>query len=304
MEHVSVKPFNKPFEAHPTMSAFSAKEVAVLTGKANLSGLNIHPLKQLIAARYPQAEWDQAYIMAWQILSAMSKLAKRPTTSRVTWYWGIPYSPRTITRDGVEQRVPYIATSVEDEETLPAIWKHDHGRLLTMLKVLSSPAVGNDVYDEFDLEGIYLVDVDRAGCHIMLQWFAKEGTTAHRPANAMFIRTTLIPKGEKVQNAGMSGAHHTGNKITDMHGSKGIVEMDPKFISKNDVSRKDRKPKAEMTPRHKPARTDLNGPGRGFTTPLVYHFDDVPGSNRKGENAKRHDRRNKGKNKNRSKWDD
>ena len=221
--------------------------------------------------------------MAWQILTAMAKLAKRPTTERITWYWGIPYSPRSLQREDGEFRIPYIATSADDEDTLPAIWKHEHNRLITLLKVLTGPQVGNDVYDAFELANVQLLDVDRSGHHVMLQWSAKAGTATHCANNAMFIRTTLIPKGEKVQNAGLSGAHHTGSKITDKYGTKGIVET---------------------LPRHKPARTDLNGPGRGFTTPLVYHFDDVPGSNRKGENAKRHDRRNKGKNKNRSKWDD
>lgn len=283
MEKVSVKPFTKPYEVRNTMSAFSAKEVAALTGNTNITGLKIHPLKTLIACRYPQSEWDQAYIMAWQILTAMAKLAKRPTTERITWYWGIPYSPRSLQREDGEYRIPYIATSADDEDTLPAIWKHEHNRLITLLKVLTGPQVGNDVYDAFELANVQLLDVDRSGHHVMLQWSAKAGTATHCANNAMFIRTTLIPKGEKVQNAGLSGAHHTGSKITDKYGTKGIVET---------------------LPRHKPARTDLNGPGRGFTTPLAYHFDDAPSSNRKGENAKRHDRRNKGKNKKRSKWDD
>jgi hypothetical protein len=291
MEHVSVKPFNKPYEAHVTMSAFSAKEVAVLTGNTNVTGLKIHPLKTLIASRYPQAEWDQAYIMAWQILTALSRLAKRPTTERVTWYWGIPYSPRSIKKADGEYRIPYIATSVDDEETLPSIWKHEHNRLMTMLKVLASPQVSNEVYDAFDLAEIRLIDVDLSGYHVMLQWYGKEGTVEHNAANAIFIRTALMPKGEKVQNSGLTGTP-SGNKITDFNAGKGVVELPP--ARADDAKRRGvetRKPNGERTY------------SRG-NTPVIQHVDDSPYTSRKGENAKRHDRRNKAKSKNRSKWDD
>lgn len=281
MEKVSVKPFTKPYEVRNTMSAFSAKEVAALTGNTNITGLKIHPLKTLIACRYPQSEWDQAYIMAWQILTAMAKLAKRPTTERITWYWGIPYSPRSLQREDGEFRIPYIATSADDEDTLPAIWKHEHNRLITLLKVLTGPQVGNDVYDAFELANVQLLDVDRSGHHVMLQWSAKAGTATHCANNAIFIRTTLIPKGEKVQNAGLSGAHHnTGNKFSDMHGGKGIVEKSP--------------------------RAEQKRPGaytRG-QTPVLAHVDDNPYANRKGENAKRHNRRKAGGKNRRNHWDD
>ena len=281
MEHVSVKPLNKPYEAHATMSAFSAKEVAVLTGNTAITGLKIHPLKTLIATRYPQSEWDQAYIMAWQILTAMSRLAKRPTTERITWYWGIPYAPRSIKKADGEYRIPYIATSADDEETLPSIWKHEHNRLMTMLKVLSSQEVNGEVYDAFDLAEIRLLDVDLSGYHVMLQWYGKEGTVEHNAANAIFIRTALMPKGEKVQNSGLTGAP-SGSKITDRFGSKGVVETTAK-------------------PRKETGRETTYGRGQ---TPGILHTDDYPYTSRKGENAKRHDRRNKSKSKNRSKWDD
>lgn len=288
MENVSVKPFNKPYEVRNTMSAFSAKEVAALTGNTNVTGLKIHPLKTLIAFRYPQSEWDQAYIMAWQILTAMAKLAKRPTTERVTWYWGIPYSPRSIKREDGEFRIPYIATSADDEDTLPAIWKHEHNRLITLLKVLTGPQVGNDVYDAFELANVELLDVDRSGYHVMLQWSAKAGAAEHCANCAMFIRTSLIPKGEKVQNSGLTGAP-SGNKFTDRFGTKGIVEPTNKIV--RDTGHRRKETGSETTY------------GRG-QTPGLLHVDDYPYTSRKGENAKRHDRRNKSKSKNRSKWDD
>ena len=288
MEKVSVKPFTKPYEVRNTMSAFSAKEVAALTGNTNITGLKIHPLKTLISCRYPQSEWDQAYIMAWQILTAMAKLAKRPTTERITWYWGIPYSPRSLQREDGEFRIPYIATSADDEDTLPAIWKHEHNRLITLLKVLTGPQVGNDVYDAFELANVQLLDVDRSGHHVMLQWSAKAGTATHCANNAMFIRTTLIPKGEKVQNSGLSGGPSGGN-VSHFNGGKHAISERPSFVSKESVRR---------------PSENSDGMGRGMKTPLVFHYDAPPAGNRKGENAKRHDRRNKGKNKKRSKWDD
>lgn len=298
MDHVSTKPFNKPFnkpyEDRNTMSAFSAKEVAVLSGNTNVVGLKIHPLKEFIARRYPQSEWDQAYIMAWQILTAMATLTKRNTTPRVTWYWGIPYTPRSYQKDGAEFRIPYIATSEADENTLPSIWKHEHGRLLTLLRALGSRPAGDDIYTEFELHEVRLNDVDRMGNHVQLSWRPKAGCAPFQATNAMFIRTSLQGKddsGLKVQNSGLSGAHHTGNKFSDTFGGKGIVEMEPKFISKESVSRKARDTTADLV-------------GRGPVTPLVFHFEDVPGGNRKGENAKRHNRRAKAKNKSRSKWDD
>lgn len=281
MEQVLVKPFNKPYEVRNTMSAFSAKEVAALSGNTNVTGLKIHPLKTLIAARYPESEWDQAYIMAWQVLTAMATLTKRNTTDRLTWYWGIPYTPRTMIQAGVEQRVPYIATSANDESTLPGIWKHEHGRLLTLLNILATRDVNDEVYVAFELSEVRLFDFDVTGNHILLKWKAAPGVTKVIAENAMFIRTSLMPKGDKVKNSGLSGAHHnTGNKFSDMHGGKGIVEKSPR------------------TEQKRPAAYT-----RG-QTPVLAHVDDNPYNNRKGENAKRHNRRKAGGKNRRNHWDD
>lgn len=296
MDHVSIKPFNKPFnkpyEDRNTMSAFSAKEVAVLSGNTNVVGLKIHPLKEFIARRYPQSEWDQAYIMAWQILTAMATLTKRNTTPRVTWYWGIPYTPRSYQKDGAEFRIPYIATSEADENTLPSIWKHEHGRLLTLLRALGSRPAGDDIYTEFELHEVRLNDVDRMGNHVQLSWRPKAGCAPFQATNAMFIRTSLQGKddsGLKVQNSGLTGAARADNKITDMYGSKGVVGLPKPGI--DDPKRRPLETRGE--------RTYARG-----QTPVLTHVDDSPYSNRKGENAKRHDRRKAGGKNRRSKWDD
>ena len=279
MDHVSTKPFNKPFnkpyEDRNTMSAFTQKEIAALTSGTVSSELKIAPLKSFIAATVTdRSEWDMMYITAWRVLSSMRALCERNTTDKIVYYWGIPFTPRSFTdKSGQSIRVHCILSSEQDEQTLAGIWKHEHTRLLTLFSNLADPA-WKVVLEDFKLEEILFESIDIQSDFKLLTWVAKDGSLPVIADNAIFVRTHMGPKAVKAAEP------ECGNVRT-------IPKPKPQFSA----------PKVAGSEQRSKATGGERTYSRG-NTPGFQHVDDSPFTNRKGENAKRHDRR-KGKGKSR-----
>lgn len=269
---------NKPYDARNTMSAFTQKEVAVLTG-GSFCELKVPPLKSFIAATVPdRCDWDAVYITAWRVLSSMRALCERNTTDKIVYYWGVPFTPRSYTdKNGQETRVHCILSSEQDEQTLVGIWKHEHSRLLTLLTNLADPK-WKSVLEDFKLEEILFEPVDIHAEYKLLTWVAKDESLPIIADNAIFIRTSMGPKTDKAARAPECG---------------NVPKPKPHF-SNAKVAGSDQRSKATGA-----ERTYSRG-----NTPGILQADESPYTSRKGDNAKRHDRRSKGKNKQRSKWDD
>lgn len=62
MEHTVRTPFNKPYEARNTMSAFTQKEIAALTSGTVSSELKKSPASFIAATVTDRSEWDMMYI--------------------------------------------------------------------------------------------------------------------------------------------------------------------------------------------------------------------------------------------------
>lgn len=288
MENAVRTSFNKPFETRNTMSAFTQKEIAALTTSTKHlpADLKIPPLKAFIAEVVSdRAEWDTMYIAAWRILTSMRALCERNTTDKIIYYWGIPFTPRSFTdKNGQSVRVHCILSSEADEQQLMGIWKHDHGRLTTLFTALADPQYKN-VLEDFKLEEILFESIDLQSEYKLLTWVAKEGTLPIIADNAVFIRTAVQPRSDKAKRA-PAGKPESGNIHT-------IPKPKPHFAN-GKVAGTDQRNKA-------------TGGERAYSrgnTPTLQHVDDSPYSNRKGENAKRHDRRKAGGKKRRNKWDD
>lgn len=268
-----------------TMSAFTAKEVAALSGNANVVDIKINALKTFIAGQYPdQAKWDQMYIMAWQVLSAMQALSKRATTDRVIWNWGIPFTPRSY-HDINQQEVPVrcIASSESDERHLTGVWKHEREPLMGLLYALADRKP-QGVMDEFEIDDLSMRDVDFHGKHVVLEWHGKN--VEHLATHRIFL-ITKFP-----------------TKTTDRHGGKGAVDGDydgnthrPRsFDKKVNVGTVG----AVSTPTERTYRTPAAKPARpAFQMPLS---GDGDSGGRKHDNAKRHARRKQ--NHRRNRYDD
>lgn len=264
-----------------TMSAFTAKEVAALSGKANVVDIKINALKTFIAGHYPQQkDWDPMYIMAWQVLSAMQALSKRATTDRVIWNWGIPFTPRSY-HDNNQQEIPVrcICTSESDERQLTGVWKHEREPLMGLLYALADRKP-QGVLDEFEIDDISMRDMDIHGKHVVLEWHGKN--VAHLATHRIFL-ITKFP-----------------TKTTDVHGGKGIIGDHEGNTARPRGFDKKMNVGTVGTPTERTYRTPAVKPARPtFQMPLT---GDGDSGGRKHDNAKRHARRKQ--NHRRTRYDD
>lgn len=274
-----------PTETRNVMSAFSQKEIAALLKPAQPTDLKINALKQFIARIVPeQAQWDQMYIMAWRALSSMRGLCERNTTDKVFWYWGVPYTPRNYTsKAGQNVQVRCMLSSEYDDTLLAGIWKHEHSRLLTLYTELAKPEA-RPVWEEFMLGEILFESIDIQSDYKLLTWVAKDESLPIVADNGIFVR--MATPGASVDKP-ECGSIFTPPKPAPAKVSGTFSDVARMRV---DVSRN-------------PKRTDTTAYSRGNAFG-IQPTDESPYDSRKGANAKLHDRRNKAKSKQRSKWDD
>ncbi|ANZ48981.1 hypothetical protein HOV30_gp132 [Erwinia phage Derbicus] len=161
------------------LNFYTPREKAYLNGQiqAGKANINIEPLKEIVARKFPDENWDRIYFVAKAVGNALVELSKMNTCHREGWEWFVPKTPSAIRIDGFEHRIYTVAHNKAASDLLKVIWDRPRREVIMAIEVLK----------EAGYEGLVSVDLeeeDDKSEYLTLQW---HGTRIPSTRNMIYL---------------------------------------------------------------------------------------------------------------------
>lgn len=150
------------------LNFYTPREKAYLNGQiqAGKANINIEPLKEIVARKFPNDNWDRIYFVAKAVGNALASLAAMNTCHRDKWEWYVPKTPSCIYIDGFQHPIYTVAHNKAASDLLKVIWDRPRRELVAAVEVLKEAGYEG-------LKEVWIDEEDDKGEYLTLIWHGK-----------------------------------------------------------------------------------------------------------------------------------
>lgn len=168
---------------------YTPRERSYLSGNIPPGGnsLNIERLKEVVARKFPNDDWDRIYFVSKVVGNALVGLANMNTCHRDRWEWYVPKTPQRIFIGGEEVQVCPVAHSMASAEMLNVIWGRPRREIIEAVAALQE--AGFDGLKDVSIES---EDINR--CFLTLSWHGEKFPTTR---NVIYLHKGSLWRGKR-----------------------------------------------------------------------------------------------------------